>query len=1157
MKKSISTLALLLCILFSSQSYGQESGKLILRSGTQYLTPNLEEFINNPTGTSSKYKLVLFNSTPNNLIKENLKSNGVDFLEYVPDNGFIVKFPSGGNFNFLNGKNILGVYELPKALKLDYRILNWEVPQHALVGTNNAKVAVIAMKGLNIKDHAQELEQNNLHPYEYGQDKRFAYYELNATQINNIAEKSWVRYIEFIDEPGVPESTEGRSIQRSNVINNHLSNGLSYDADGVKLLVRDDGLVGPHIDYTGRLINLTTDATGTHGDGVAGVMGGAGNIDPSVEGGSSAADIYVINYLSTFQDTTLGLHLYDSVMITNSSYSNGCNAGYTSTTQTVDKQIFDHQTLMHVFSAGNSNNNDCGYGAGNQWGNITGGHKMGKNVITVANLYNDASLVSSSSRGPAHDGRIKPDMAAHGQGQMSTDPNNQYAPFGGTSSAAPSLAGNLGQLIQAYRSLNGGSSPKSSLVKAAAMNTATDLGNAGPDFRYGYGMINTARAYDVIANNQYLFSTINQGGSNTHTVNVPAGTGQLRIMLYWHDPEGTVATNKALVNDLDMVVNGTLLPLVLDHTPNATTLNNPAIPGADHLNNVEQVVVDNPSAGNYSVQIDGFQVPSGPQEYVLVYAFIPDDIKVTYPLGGESVIPGNTEIIHWDAYGNSGSFTVEYSTNNGSSWTSIGTAPGNERNISWNVPSINTGDALIRVSRSAQSDVSDETFNILPVPVFTIQNNNSNSVILNWANVASATKYYIWRLGAKFMEIVDSSNTNQYILGGLSGGEDLWLSVSASSASITGERANAQNFIFNPTGSCGGCLSSINSFPYFESFESGIGLFCQSNADDIDFTIWSGGTPSVNTGPSAASHGSQYAYLEATNPNFPSKVAIFGSPCFDLSNSVLPAQLKFDYHMYGAAMGTLDVEISTNGGQTWSAPVLTISGDQGNQWLTDSIDLAPYQTNQVSFRFVGTSGTSWTSDIAVDNIRLTIPELTALPVQFSSWEVNWAQQHALLSWKTNWEVNNSHFVIERSLNNMDFEQIGSVQATLNPNDPQEYSFTDLNAKQLLSEKIYYRIRQMDKDQKSSLSNVLSLNNEGHTVIYAIQPNPSDGIFYINTIKDLRNIQIINSFGQTIKSIPSKDINSKVLDLNDQAPGIYFVVLRDKANQYHRLKISLR
>lgn len=82
---------------------------------------------------------------------------------------------------------------------------------------------------------------------------------------------------------------------------------------------------------------------------------------------------------------------------------------------TTDKQIFENKDLIHVFSAGNSGNSDCGYGAGAGWGNITGGHKMGKNSIAVGNLNQDGVIENSSSRGPASDGRIKPDICANGR----------------------------------------------------------------------------------------------------------------------------------------------------------------------------------------------------------------------------------------------------------------------------------------------------------------------------------------------------------------------------------------------------------------------------------------------------------------------------------------------------------------------------------------------------------------------------------------------------------------------------------------------------------------------------------------------------------------------------------------------------------------------
>ena len=78
-----------------------------------------------------------------------------------------------------------------------------------------------------------------------------------------------------------------------------------------------------------------------------------------------------------------------TTQITNSSYGDGCNDGYTTKSQTVDTQINLIPSLLHVFSCGNSGTSNCGYGAGSGWGNITGGHKQGKNVIATANVFFD------------------------------------------------------------------------------------------------------------------------------------------------------------------------------------------------------------------------------------------------------------------------------------------------------------------------------------------------------------------------------------------------------------------------------------------------------------------------------------------------------------------------------------------------------------------------------------------------------------------------------------------------------------------------------------------------------------------------------------------------------------------------------------------------
>ena len=88
---------------------------------------------------------------------------------------------------------------------------------------------------------------------------------------------------------------------------------------------------------------------------------------------------------------------------------------------------------------------------------------------------------------------------------------------------------------------------------------------------------------------------------------------------------------------------------VLDPTPNSTLLNQDAVRGYDALNNMEQVTIDNPPAGNYTLSIDGYSIPYGPQQYYVTYEFIDSDVELTYPIGGEGLVPGETEYLRWDS----------------------------------------------------------------------------------------------------------------------------------------------------------------------------------------------------------------------------------------------------------------------------------------------------------------------------------------------------------------------------------------------------------------------------------------------------------------------------------------------------------------------------
>jgi hypothetical protein len=180
----------------------------------------------------------------------------------------------------------------------------------------------------------------------------------------------------------------------------------------------------------------------------------------------------------------------------------------------------------------------------------------------------------------------------------------------------------------------------------------------------------------------------------------------------------------------------------------------------------------------------------------------------------------------------------------------------------------------------------------------------------------------------------------------------------------------ATNSLYSQT-----CGSTISSFPYNEGFESGIGGWTHDGTDDLNWANNSGGTPSNNTGPSTAANGTDYMYVESSSPNYPSKTTNLQSPCLNLT-SASTAQFSFKYHMYGANMGSLKVEVSTDDGSTYPATLWTQTGEvqtsNGQAWNTASINLNAYVGSTIKLRFNGTTGSGYRSDMSIDTVSLTI-----------------------------------------------------------------------------------------------------------------------------------------------------------------------------------------
>lgn len=189
----------------------------------------------------------------------------------------------------------------------------------------------------------------------------------------------------------------------------------------------------------------------------------------------------------------------------------------------------------------------------------------------------------------------------------------------------------------------------------------------------------------------------------------------------------------------------------------------------------------------------------------------------------------------------------------------------------------------------------------------------------------------------------------------------------------------------------------VTSFPYSEDWESGIGLFTQSQGDDGNWLLNTGTTPSGATGPDSGNGpAGQYLYIESSDVGVtPGAIgfnarAIIESSCIDLSNQY-DANLTFDYHMYGADMGTLAVEVSDDGGLTWNQEFSQpgqVQTSNGAAWTTQVVPLTGYEGDVIRVRFNGLTGAGFLSDMAIDNVSINATPVCSVTTTYSggSWD---------------------------------------------------------------------------------------------------------------------------------------------------------------------------
>lgn len=798
--RPIPLITLLLLLTFQSSAQPDSRYQLMLKSGTIFPAKNIDNetvslIYSKATSASGKiFVIIQFDELPTLATKVQLRSKGIELLDYIPNFAYTATISGAVYANTLLQANARALLLPTPEQKMQPELSKGILPNWSLKENNQIELWVSYPRSFSFETVYQELTGKGYQiTSTLYKNYQVIVVKIPAQQLTEIASLSCIDYVQAAPAPDRLLNTNSMAASKANVLKASFSNGgHELTGQGVVVGVGDNGDVQTHIDFTGRLINRAGDIPRAHATHVSGTVGGAGIKDELFGGYAPKATILsqlysnIITKAPTYvQDygMVIGNHSYGSV-VNDCSYS----GLYDLTARILDQQAIDLPELQHIFSSGNDGNFTCGsFPPG--FRTVLGGYQCAKNVITVGATDNKNQLATFSSRGPVRDGRIKPEITAMGQWVASTWTNNLYSYNNGTSMSAPGVSGGLALLIERYRALHLNTNPKNGLMKSILCNGASDKGNAGPDYSYGFGSMNLIRSLAMIENNTYFNSSVAQSVTNTHSISVPANTSQLKVLLYWNDPAAAVMASQTLVNNLNLTVTGpggTVLPYSLDTT--AVNVNNPASPiGNDAINNIEQVIINNPAAGNYDLKVNGATIATGPsQEYFLVYDAIPQSLVLTNPVGGEHFIPStistnDSVYVQWESYSDDiNPFTLEFSDNNGGSWTTLSNSiPANVRTYPWYVPNIPTSQARMRLSKNNTSFIqTSNPFVITELPAVTLSSVQCEGYInINWNAVAGATDYEVmWLQGTEMVSKAITTNLF-YTFSGLSKDSTYWVTV--------------------------------------------------------------------------------------------------------------------------------------------------------------------------------------------------------------------------------------------------------------------------------------------------------------------------------------------------------------------------------------------
>ncbi|MEP6928900.1 MAG: S8 family serine peptidase [Flavobacterium sp.] len=657
-------------------------------------------------------------------------------LENAHQNKYKVVKKLDSTFCIVENKNLRSNQTLKKALpannlwKLPSKFLNHKEEEHYILATDTIESLLTDLKSINISD-IKIL------------DKNLVIIKSDSKKI--IDQIIILSSVISISQESLQPKGESKIIDQNfsiNYINKANTNFPLLTGDNQIVSIKDDFFDLNDIDLLNKHIASPTQSSivSSHATAMATIVSGLGNSSALGKGIAQKAKIQSSDFLNIYPDEIATLQ---GATTQNHSYGTVIENFYGSLANAYDSQLFLNPDLTHCFSSGNSGLE--GYKS------ITGNFKQSKNSIVLGCIDQNEVIMPFSSKGPAYDGRIKPEAVA-----FSTQ---------GTSNSTALATGIITLMKQHYKTINN-TSLNNALTKAILINSAKDLGNIGPDFIYGYGNINADKCLKTISENRIISDNLISGQTNSHNIMLPSNAKNLKITLVWSDLPAAINSNISLVNDLDIEVispdNTTFLPWIL----NADAPQQQATRGKDRLNNIEQVTIENPASGSYNITIISTYVSNTSQDYSIAYEYELENrfewnypvINDNFPYDGKTISP-----FKWNSSfsGIPGQLSISY--NDGQTWEIIGNG------INLDSEQFTYTPTEKKFSKAKLKMTIDNTDYISDSFTISYDLNISTSLVcdgtteINWNKPSDVVSFNIYQLTGDHLQFTEQITTANYI----------------------------------------------------------------------------------------------------------------------------------------------------------------------------------------------------------------------------------------------------------------------------------------------------------------------------------------------------------------------------------------------------------